>query len=506
MLPVMSQQTTITYSASPVLARFHASGAFYRGVMGPVGSGKSTAMCMEIMGRARRQSKGPDGVRRSRWAIVRNSYRELQDTTLKTWLAWFPEDVFGSFNLSRMCHTIRHGDVELEVLLRSLDRPGDLKKLLSLELTGAWFNEAREMPKSIVDAMGDRVERYPARKDGGCAWAGVVMDTNPPDTDHWWFRLAEEERPKGWAFFTQPGGLIEHDPNGKGALGHGAGTRPRFAPNPLAENLENLPPGYYEKRMAGKSLDHIRVYYCSKYGFVQDGKPVYPEFHTGVHVASQQLAPVTGRPLYVGIDFGLTPAAVFGQKLVTGRWQWLDELVTEDMGMVRFAELLASRCAETYLGLELRIFGDPAGTQRSQVDERTPFDILRGRGLDARPAPTNDPILRREAVALPLARLVDGKPGLMLSPACATLIKGMAGAYCYRRVQVMGEERYRDEPDKNRYSHVCEAAQYLMIGAGEGRLVVGGHAPKTRPQRTTNDFNPFQFSSNYPGNTGGYTT
>ncbi len=477
----MSKTSVISYSASAILAKFHASNAFYRGVMGPVGSGKSTAMCMEIIGRAKRQCKGADGKRHSRWAIVRNSYRELQDTTLKTWLDWFSEGIFGSFSRSHMSHTIRHDDLDIEILFRSLDRPGDIKKLLSLELTGAWFNEAREMPKSIVDAMGDRVERYPAQKDGGCTWAGVIMDTNPPDTDHWWYHLAEESRPQGWQFFRQPGGLLE--------LSGEHGTA--FCPNPQAENLEHLPPDYYQKRLGGKNHDHIRVYYCAKYGFVQDGKPIYPEFHSTVHVAQNELTVIKERPVYVGIDFGLTPAAVFGQKLMSGRWQWLDELVSEDMGMVRFAELLSAKCTEDFHGCELYFFGDPAGMQRSQVDERTPFDILRAIGLKVKPAPSNDPLLRREAVALPLSRLVDGKAGLILSPKCKTLIKGMAGAYCYRRVQILGEERYKDQPDKNRYSHVCDAAQYLMIGAGEGRQVISSKETKNLPKRTENNFNPF---------------
>ena len=90
------------------------------------------------------------------------------------------------------------------------------------------------MPRPVVDAVGDRVERFPAARDGGCAWAGVVMDTNPPDADHWWHTLAEETRPEGFAFFRQPGGLRET------ASG-------RFEPDPAAENLENLPPGYYEE-------------------------------------------------------------------------------------------------------------------------------------------------------------------------------------------------------------------------------------------------------------------
>ncbi|SKA85544.1 hypothetical protein SAMN02745704_01884 [Paucidesulfovibrio gracilis DSM 16080] len=474
----------ITYAAPPTLTRFHASDAFYRGVMGPVGSGKSTAMCMELMRRAQAQQPGPDGMRRSRFAIVRNTYRELADTTLKTWLDWFPEDLFGQYNQTGMTHTVRFGDVHAEFMFRSLDRPGDVKKLLSLELTGAWFNECREMPKAIVDAMGDRVERFPPRRMGGCSWAGVIMDTNPPDTDHWWYRLAEEDRPRGWAFFRQPGGLLEKgEENG----------RPRFAPNPNAENLTNLPEQYYLRRMAGKPADHIRVYYCAKYGSVQDGKPVFPEFHATVHVASTPLRARPESPLFVGLDFGLTPAAVFGQREINGRWLWLGELVAEDMGMTRFARELRRTLNERWPGMEVVLYGDPAGTQRSQVDERTPFDILRAGGIDARPAPSNDPLLRREAVALPLTRMVDGGPGLLTSPECRTLIKGMCGAYRYRRVEISGEERYKDEPDKNRYSHVCDAAQYLMIGAGEGRAVLGRDAGP-RPARAENHYNPFRRS------------
>ena len=48
----------------------------------------------------------------------------------------------------------------------------------------------------------------------------------------------------------------------------------------------------------------------------------------------------------------------------------------------------------------------------------------------------------------------------------------MAGGYQFKRVQVTGDERYRDVPDKSPYSHVAEAAQYLLVGAGEARTLV----------------------------------
>jgi len=51
----------------------------------------------------------------------------------------------------------------------------------------------------------------------------------------------------------------------------------------------------------------------------------------------------------------------------------------------------------------------------------------------------------------------------------------MSGAYRYKRVQVIGDERYHDVPDKNMASHVCEAEQYRLLGHGEGRTVLKGH-------------------------------
>lgn len=473
------------YQAPPTIARFMASPALYRGLMGPVGSGKSSGCCLELMARAFAQTPGTDNVRRSRLAVVRNTYRELKDTTLRTWLSWFPEGAFGPFTATDMCHEVRlahpdGGGIELDVLFRALDRPQDVKKLLSLELTGAWINEAREMPLAIVEALGDRVERFPAARDGGCAWAGVIMDTNPPDSDHWWYKLAEETRPEGWAFFRQPGGLLEQ--SGSPLKSGGA-----FVPNPAAENLHNLPRGFYQRRMAGKTPAHVRVYYCAQYGFVQDGLPVYPEFSDSLHVSQGDLAPVDGLPLFVGLDFGLTPAAVIGQRLASGHWLFLDELVSRDMGMVRFAGLLGELLRNHYGDHKAEIWGDPAGMARAQTDERTPFDILRALGLPARPAPSNDPLLRREAVAAALSRDIDGLPGLVLSPRCATLRKGMAGAWHYRRLQVTGEARFIDQPDKNRFSHVCEAAQYLMLGAGEGRRLL--HPDQPGCQRQTRSVN-----------------
>ncbi len=96
--------------------------------------------------------------------------------------------------------------------------------------------------------------------------------------------------------------------------------------------------------------------------------------------------------------------------------------------------------------------------------------------------------LRPEAVRSVLNRLIDGKPGFMLSPACTKLRKALAGRYCYRRVQVGNDERFEDKPSKNTYSHIADALQYGLLGSGRGRELLGKkkrerHGPPPQPAR-----------------------
>ena len=91
----------LDFSTSPTVWKFLGDDAFFRGLLGPVGSGKSYACAAEVMLRAVKQPVSPkDGVRYSRFVVVRNSYPELRTTTIKTWLELFPENVFGPMRWS----------------------------------------------------------------------------------------------------------------------------------------------------------------------------------------------------------------------------------------------------------------------------------------------------------------------------------------------------------------------------------------------------------------------
>ena len=85
--------------------------------------------------------------------------------------------------------------------------------------------------------------------------------------------------------------------------------------------------------------------------------------------------------------------------------------------------------------------------------------------------------------------MVEGRPGFLISPECPTLIKGFMNGYQYRRMKVSGEARHEDKPDKNKYSHVHDALQYLMLGAGEGRKMLNNARANQMPVNGKRDIN-----------------
>lgn len=481
------------YPAGPICRNFVASDAFICGILGPIGSGKSTGAVMKLIRNMQKQMRGRDGWRRRRTAVIRNTYPELKTTTIKTWHQWVPASTGNWRDSGPPTHLLidEMNKVHWEVMFVALDRPDDVRKLLSLELSDAWVNEVRETPKAIIDGLTGRVGRYPPRDgDYGCTDAQIIMDTNAPDSDHWYAKAADyptpevvEERARLEVELRAVGALRADQPLVQFFRQPGARTA-------HAENLKNLDPGYYLKAMVDKTPEWIKVYIDAEYGFVLDGRAVYPEYRDGVHAAKEfQLSKLL--TVQVGLDFGLTPAAVFGQQMKNGQWRWHSELVTQHMGVTNFAKELKRHIAEAYPGFKVGpITGDPAGVSQDH-DERTAFDILKANQIAAIPAKTNEFSVRRDAVALPLTRMIDGEPGMLVHPQMLTTRKGMAGAYCFRRIQVVGQERFKDVPDKNEWSHVCEAGQYLCLGGGEGKMVVGRDQAqqKDRPAFAISDYN-----------------
>jgi hypothetical protein len=479
-------QTVYSYNSVPTLREFALSNAFIRGIMGPIGSGKSSACAVEIVRRGQQQKQGPDGKRRTRFAVIRNTIPQLLDTTIKTFFQWFPPEYYGKWHATDRSYEITaFKDTHLEVLFRPLDEPDDIKKLLSLDLTGAWINEAREVPWPIVDALQGRLGRYPPKNQGGPSWMGMWMDTNPPDSDSRWYKYFEEEswRPSFDMLLRE--GILP--PN----------TKPEdfaaifYQPSGLSaevENLPNLPEAYYQRLCIGKSAEWVKVYVHGRYGFVTDNKAVFPEFNEKVHI-TKTAEPIWGRVIYRSWDFGLTPACVLSQVLPDGRWFVFDEIIAEDMGIDRFGEQVLEHCSRSFKGqVQFEDYGDPAGDHRAETDEKTCFQILASKGIDIQPG-LQTLALRLESIRKPLRTLVGGEPQFMLHQRCKVLRKGFLGGYHYRRLST-NSERYSDKPEKNAYSHPMDALEYagtILFGGGLSSATSdeSPHAPRSEIGRSS---------------------
>lgn len=455
----------LSYQASETGKQFHRSKSLFRGLRGPIGSGKSVTCCWELFRLAMTQQPNKDGIRRSRWAIIRETYPELESTTIKTWQDWFPPSICPikrDFPITgRMQMPLEDGTtLDMEVVFLAVSREEDAKKLLSLELTGAWVNEAREIVYPIIQALMGRIGRFPAKRDGGHTRKAIIADTNPPDDDHWWFKLAEEGRlsdkdvlvtREQFEFFAQPPALIE-TPGG-------------YKPNPHAENIGNLTDGYryYLDQVAGKDPQWIKVYLLGQYGTIQNGKPVYGSTYNDLlHASKIMFEPIPKWPVVLAFDFGLTPACVFMQKTPRGQIRVIEEVIGEDCGIRQLTEnLIVPMLRTRYARCPIFVTGDPAGVQRSQADETTCYDILKeviGKlVMQIEPASTNDPEARLDSVKLLLTRLVDGQPAFQVGPEAPLLRKGFLGAYKYKQI---AQGKTMTTPEKNMASHVHDSLQY----------------------------------------------
>ncbi|WP_418131458.1 hypothetical protein [Variovorax sp. 278MFTsu5.1] len=471
----------------PVANDFFKSKAFIRGIRGPIGSGKSAACIVRLFATAMKQEPDANGVRRTRFAIIRNTYPELKSTTIKTWLDWFPEDIFGPMSWDApITHTITlpHPDgtrIEAEVLFLAVDRPEDVKKLLSLELTAAFTNETRELPFAVIEGLTGRIGRYPSQRDkpewiDAKSWPTeryLVMDTNSPSDRHWWYEMAEPSA-KGHAAVMERMAPIIEELERMELISPGQPLMEFFAQpsgmSPHAENIANLMPGYYQFSAVGKTEEWINVHLKNEYGSTFSGKRVYPQYSDSLHLAKAKLFAIKGLPLRLSFDFGRTPCCVIGQLSTRGQLRTIAEITSEDMSLRQLIEgAVVPFLNENFPNhpfKEMIVTGDPAGDAKGQDEGSSCQEILEEFWPQYESAFSNDPTTRQEAVNYFLTRNIDGESAFRLSPECPTLREGFNGGYHYRRLKTnTSDVRFLEAPEKNVFSHPHDALQYLAMKA-----------------------------------------
>ena len=456
----------LDYIPPPTIERFmHDDEHIVRIVVGPIGSGKSMGMIMEILRRACQQTPY-NGTRYTRWAVIRNTLQQLRLTVLADIQQYLSPIVhyYVTDSTVQIRAPLPDGtQVHCDIIMIPLDTKDDVRRLLSTQLTGGWVNELREVPIEIVSALLGRLGRYPSRTMGGPSWFGLICDCNPWDTESAYHERTVLNPDPRWALYHQPSGI-----------------------GPDAENVENLPPGYYDNLAGDRDIDWVQVHVESQWGVSNAGQAVFRRtFHAPTHVKDMGVTVNPLRPVMVGMDFGRTPCAVIGQHDGYGRAIIMKEVVTEGMGLIQMLEEHLKPILANFPYANKRIFivGDPAGVQRSQLSEETNFDVLKEAGFAAYPASTNAIEPRLLSVDRLFRQTIAGEPGIQISrEGCPTLITALGNKYRYRRKR---DGQMEDIPEKlHPWSDIADALQYFCLGTSmnlTGRVLMRDRRYAGRP-------------------------
>lgn len=207
-----------------------------------------------------------------------------------------------------------------------------------------------------------------------------------------------------------------------------------------------------------------------------EGLPVYADWDQNIHGVKGPIAPHIGLPLLLGLDFGLTPAAVICQ-LQESRLMVMKEYVQFNMGAERFMEWITPQLKVDFPrwadhSRDYIVFIDPSGQYRKDTDEKTCAMIVNSYGFDeVIPGPEDFEERRRSVEHFLTSRSRYGAGFQISMPNCPVLVRGFQGGYRYPD-SVVEKEPLKIRPIKDRHSHPHDglqmvAAKVLMMPKGE---------------------------------------
>lgn len=358
------------------------------------------------------------------------------------------------------------GPVEMEVRIRAV-QDVDLDEFFrGKECTAFWLPEFdTHEQKAILSYCVNRVGRFPEPDDRPLeapepAYAGVWGDANTPTIGSWfqkdfYSQSKSDLAAKGISFHKQPPGYDPDSPDGFHARAENAA------------NLRRIRPDYYRNMAAGMEEHDVRRLLQCKLTYGRMGKPAHPSFDETVHVSPVRLEPDPDAVVVIGIDVDFHGAAAFGQRGMFGSWKVFAEIVAADsedgeMDAIEFADAIKATLKQRFPHCKRAIIVmDPAGKSRTTTNRRISWgsELQSRAGIIVVPAATNDPGMRRTALARPLKR----RNGFLTDPSCTWLNTALNGGMHY---PTKGSTTSRSVK-KNEYSSIGEACEYMAMG-GEG--------------------------------------
>jgi hypothetical protein len=363
---------------------------FYDWIVGPVGSGKTTGIFFKLVRMATMQAPGPDGIRRTRAVIVRNTMPQLRDTTITSWNYWFKDGEAGTWHATTNRFVLRFGDVECEVLFRPLDTAADVARVLSLEVTFALLDEFTQIPRDIVDALSGRLGRYPSKKDGGATNWGMWGSSNPDTEDNWWFDylhnnpaiqrhlpvLQDDDAAEMMHDILGPGGGRRRGANGRTSC-----SRPACRRAPRTWRTCRASAAYYTNMDEGQVRSLGEAVRGGRVGLLDRRQAGHPELqgrppHREVALLLQPHAAARRRARPGARRLGHDPrpaGPLHGRLLVLG------ELVQSGLSAEELVIQAEALPARPLPGIDMNsviIAPDPAAANRSQTDKKTVVEVF----------------------------------------------------------------------------------------------------------------------------------
>ncbi len=501
---------------------FHKCDAQSRCLVGPIGSGKTTAALWEIGFNLPRRIYMMYGIEETHWFVVRKTFDALMDSDFTEAMDWF---CHGDWKPSRKLMTFKWPSSKncpspliVHFKFLSCNTAEEEGKFRSQNMTGAWIDEAHQLMLLAKQVIKGRLGRYPKTNETPVGFTPryFLETSNPMPANHPMYtaydwrgpKILQEGAPLLRCTDKECGNTFScaiHCPT-CGALGEEMpGKRdwrtavydcdqlekklPNGGPIPAilptadhigfwqepGENEENLRPHYWDavRHDYEETPEMVAIMVEGEPGEMPRGKPVYKNFDKNVHIAKAPLVwkrerdartgEMRGVPLLCGWDFsGNFPAAVVVQRVAPMQYQVLKEFYNDRMQAIDFAKWVLEEMAMLYPGYEGIHYADPASwaqySSSSGGFTSNALMVQENCGIEMTPS-RQELDLRISAVDQLLIR----RNGMLIDQQCYMVCNGFTAGYVREHNPRMGEKDYKELPLKNNWSHIAEALQYALV-------------------------------------------
>ena len=482
----------IDYDASPTISKFVRSRTFYNVLCGARGAGKTTGGLFRILTLAQEQKKQYYPLK---WAVVRDTRRNIGLTLAKTVKKWLPEPYChwrGKPEEPECCDIYLGIKPHLTHILHfdffGINSPADHDRFQSYEASGGiWMEEPcplRTNVEFISSGIAESVLSTAVTCMRGAPFPSVQLTMNPPSADNWVAQLFH--LPGYEAYADGEADIPTEQLHARENIRRNSAV---FMVPPRENAGERETPGYVEaNRQILLATGHSDLYARlveGRVGYVDVGVRVTPEF-CGAHLA-QGLRVVPNVPLILAWDFGLFSTCIAAQVSPQGYLLIHKAWSRENTGVQQLCrEFIHPWLAQQDVKQWWYCGGHEAKErEQSNSEESALRTILRELGHAPYKSGPVSWSARRLAGKEGLERYISGIPWVRIDPqGAAMLVRCLDGGWAY---EVTASEQVRNEqvPPKGRHSHLGDAfvalcAVLLRKTDSQARSVQRSHAPAAR--------------------------